>query len=245
MKTTIRMLVAMLLASGLVPALAGNPEPQFVLPKRDGANAAPAPTMIRRIRFRGNTVFSNAELDQLAAPYRGRVLGEADREQLRLEVTEHYIGAGYLNSGALLGPIEGEQLTIEIVEGRLSAIRLSGMERLRDPYLLQRMAGDPAAPFNMDALRERFTLLLQDPLFERLNARLVPGAAPGQAILDVDVTRARPYRLSAYVNNYRPPSIGANAVGLKGTIRNLTAWAWRQQRATNAVRAVVSAGAYL
>jgi hemolysin activation/secretion protein len=36
------------------------------------------------------------------------------------------------------------------------------------------------------------------------------------------VTRARPYQLSLFGDNYRPPSIGAEAFGLNGWVRNLT-----------------------
>jgi hemolysin activation/secretion protein len=219
----LRLAVATLLASG---TCAAQTDPAYSLPRRATAAEAAAPVFVRQIRFRGNTVLPTAALDRLALPYANRVLGEAERERLRLDVTEHYVAAGYINSGAVLGPqaLEGDVLTLDIVEGRLSAIRIHGMARLRDAYLLERLGQGGTAPFNMEALRERFTLLLSDPLFERLNARLIPGAKPGEAILDVDVTRARPYRLSVFANNYRPPSIGANAAGLKGSIRNLTGW---------------------
>src|SRR5262249_9480396 len=64
--------------------------------------------------------------------------------------------------------------------------------------------------------------LLTDPLFAKINSRLEPGAAPGTATLDVDVTRARPWDLSVYYNNYNPPSVGAEAYGVSGVVRNLT-----------------------
>jgi hemolysin activation/secretion protein len=36
--------------------------------------------------------------------------------------------------------------------------------------------------------------------------------------------RARPYQLTAFVNNYRPPSVGESAAGLGGYVRNLTGY---------------------
>lgn len=219
--STLRAAIALLLAAAGADAPAADPV--FELPKR--AQAADAPTVVaRQVRFHGNTVLPTSELDRVAAPFLARPLDLAAQEQLRIAVTERYVAAGYVNSGAVLGTQEGDVLTLEIVEGRLSAMRLLGMNGLRDEYLLERLAGDPAAPFNMEHLRARFALVLSDPLFERLNARLMPGAKPGEAILDVDVSRAKPYELSAYVNNYRPPSIGANAIGLKGVLRNLSGW---------------------
>lgn len=178
---------------------------------------------VAQIAFRGNTVFPQSELDQLAAPYVGRSLTAADLEDLRRSITQHYIDAGYINSGAIYGEgaFEGETLLVTVVEGHLGAIRLAGLEGLNPRYLTSRLEGGEAA-LNIDALRERFQLLLSDPLIAQMNARLVPGSVLGEADLDIDVTRAAPYQLSAYFDNYRPPSIGAEAYGLRGSARNLT-----------------------
>jgi hemolysin activation/secretion protein len=213
---------ALLLAALPARAAAQDGAPAFVLPKQ-ATPAQPAVTA-RHIRFRGNTVLASEELDKVAAPYLGRPLDAGELESLRLALTQRYIAAGYVNSGAVLSPqaVEGDVLTIDIVEGRLGMVRVRGMERLRDDYLVSRLLPDASAPFNMDALRERYAMVLGDPLFERLNARLIPGAKPGDAVLDIDVQRARPYQLSAFVNNYRPPSIGSVAAGVKGTVRNLS-----------------------
>lgn len=222
-----RLAIAAMLAAC---ASAAGAEPPFELPPiAPSAGQAPLPDgdqvgQVRSVRFEGNTVIPTAELDKVAAPFLARPLDLAAREQLRLALTQRYIDAGYVNSGALAGIVHGDVLVIAIVEGRLGAVRVRGMGGLRERYLLARLAADQPAPFNMDALRSRFALLLGDPLFARLNARVVPGARQGEAVLDVDVVRARSFELSAYVNNYRPPSIGAGAAGLKGTLRNLTGW---------------------
>lgn len=182
--------------------------------------------LVRHVAFRGNAAIPGKELDQVAAPYRGRHLNEAEIETLRQALTRHYVDRGYINSGALLerGALAGDTLTFTIVEGRLSAIRLHGMERLHDDYILERLRGPDTETLNLDQLRERFALLLGDPLFASLNARLQPGASLGEAILDIEVTRARPYQLTAFANNYRPPSIGANSYGLSGWVRNGTGY---------------------
>ncbi|MBL8481750.1 MAG: ShlB/FhaC/HecB family hemolysin secretion/activation protein, partial [Rhodocyclaceae bacterium] len=111
---------------------------------------------------------------------------------------------------------------VELVEGRLTGMRLAGLERLDEQYVVRRLVRDENAALNVEVLRERFLLLLEDPLFERMNARLVPGERPGEALLEVDVQRARPYQLTLFANNYRPPSIGAQAYGVSGWVRNLS-----------------------
>jgi hemolysin activation/secretion protein len=192
-------------------------------PAGDPASDDTARLSVQHIAFHGNTVISSAELELLAAPYAGRTLTGAEIEALRQSITKRYVNAGYVNSGALLeaGAYQAGTLTYTIVEGRLSAIRLSGLEGLNRRYITSRL-DDGAAALDIDALRDRFQLLLADPLISQMNARLVPGSALGEADLDIDVTRAAPYQLTTYFNNYRPPSIGAEAFGLRASARNLT-----------------------
>lgn len=194
-----------------------------VAPTAPEAPATAETVQVDAIAFEGNQVISTEALLGIAHPFVGRRLSAAEIEELRHELTRYYIGKGYLNSGATLKPgaYHNGTLTFHIVEGRLEGIRLKGMERLREFYVRDRLSrGDEA--LNVNVLQERFQLLLTDPLFAKMNARLSPGSQPGLAILDVDVTRARPYQLSLYANNYRPPSIGAESYGANGWIRNLS-----------------------
>jgi hemolysin activation/secretion protein len=178
---------------------------------------------LERVEFRGQTVVPDAELAALAQPMVGRDVSVAEIEDLRQRVTRLYVDRGYVNSGAIVEPagIPGV-VVLRIVEGRLEAIRIRGLERLREDYVVSRLAPDPHAPFNMNALQERFQLLLADPLFERMHASVVPGSGEGSAFLDLEVVRARPYEAAIFANNYRPPSIGEYAAGASGRVRNLT-----------------------
>ena len=209
------------------PFLEPAPSGPFVLPPVPPAEAAkPGPQHIRlkTVMFQGNRAVATAELESIAAPYIGRVLDAAQVEELRRNITLRYVERGYVNSGAVQvsGPFEDGVLVFRLVEGRVSRVQVHGQERLRQEYIVDRLVPDPGAPLNVNALRERFQMLVEDPLFSRINARLVPDASPGEAILDLDVVRARPYQMTAYVNNYRPPSIGANAVGVSAQMRDLT-----------------------
>ena len=210
---------------GYLPAHPGGdfqlpPVTPFAPPAMTGSEEV----WIEKITFRGNTVIPTAKLNALVASYRHKKLNAADREDLRQRLTRFYIDSGYINSGAVLHEksIQGNTLTYNIVEGRLTHIRLQGMERLQDVYVTEKLQQN--APLNMDVLRERFALLLDDPLFAQMNARLQPGDRPGEATLDMNVRRARPYQFTFFGNNYRPPSIGANVKGWSGWVRNLTGY---------------------
>ncbi len=178
---------------------------------------------IKSFLFEGNTAVSGEELKRVAEPYAGRIVSPSELEDLRHRLTRLYIERGYINSGALIpeGALTNGVLRILIVEGQLQEIRLKGMERLRGEYVRGRLARG-AAPLNVNVLQENFQLLLADPLFSKMDARLLPGSEPGRAMLDVDVTRARSYQFSVFANNHRPPSIGADALGAGGWVRNLT-----------------------
>ncbi len=183
-------------------------------------------TTVRHITFRGNRIIPAATLDALAAPYLNRSLVAADIEDLRQRITRHYVDLGYVNSGAAIAAnaLRDDTLTLDIIEGRVATIRLKGLGRLHEDYIVGRLVQSDMEALNVDQLRERFQRLLDDPLFERMNARLMPGSQLGEAILDVEMARAQPYFLSIAANNYRPPAIGETAVNLSGGVRNLTGY---------------------
>ena len=178
---------------------------------------------VQQIVFRGNTAIPTSELDAVAAPYRGRLVSAAEIEELRQALTRHYIEQGYINSGALLEPDAPDRtLAFRIVEGKISSVRLRGMDSLNDAYVGDRLLRAGDGPANIDVLRERFQMLLSDPLIGRMNARLLPGENPGEAILDIEVMRNRPYQVTAFFNNYHSPAIGSEFVGIAGSVANLT-----------------------
>ncbi|MBP9799346.1 MAG: flagellar basal body L-ring protein FlgH [Sterolibacterium sp.] len=115
-------------------------------------------------------------------------------------------------------------LTITIVEGRLTAMRLRGLERLNERYVVSRLVPDEDAPLNVGVLRQRFQMLLADPLFSRAQARLIPDVVPGRALLDIEFERATPYQMTLFASNSRPASVGENTTGAALTVRNLSGW---------------------
>jgi hemolysin activation/secretion protein len=203
----------------------------FVLPavpkafEPESALDTGARVLVRDVRFVGNTVFSDAELRAIAQAFLGRSLGALELEELRRNITLLYIEKGYINSGALLSTASVQSdgmLQVTILEGRLSQVRLRGLQRLNENYVASRLVPNPEAPLNVEALRERYQLLLSDPLLSGISTRLVPDVEQGKAILDVEVTRARPYQLTLSTDNHRSPSVGESAQGVSGLVRNLT-----------------------
>ena len=105
----------------------------------------------------------------------------------------------------------------------MGAVHIKGEDGLQKRYIRDRLVRADEV-LNVNVMQQRFRLLLTDPLFDKINSRIIPGDAPGQALLDVEVVRAKPYSLGVFVNNYRPPSIGSEAIGLSGRMRNLSGY---------------------
>ena len=193
-------------------------------PRELGEKGPVLRVFVRQIQVVGSTVLSMQELAQLTAPYENREVTTEDLEELRRHITLAYIDKGYPNSGAVLpdqAVVDG-MITMQVIEGKLSDIRVQGTKWFRPSYLRDRIELSAGPPFNMNPLRDRLQLLLQDDRLERLNAELKPGAVPGEAVLDVAVQEGNPVRAFVEYNNYINPTVGENQ--LRGTVahRNLT-----------------------
>ncbi|MBF0235890.1 MAG: ShlB/FhaC/HecB family hemolysin secretion/activation protein [Desulfamplus sp.] len=180
---------------------------------------------LKGVTFEGNTVFSEMQLKEVAAPFLNRKVGMADLEEIRYQLTRYYIDKGYVNSGALIKPgqkVNNGVVIYLIIEGKLTDIKMKGNERLRENYIKKRIWSDATIPFNTGKLQDSFQMLLQDPLIDRMDGRIVPGIKPGEAALELDVTRARPYELSITADNHSSPNLGSEKLSLNQTVRNLT-----------------------
>lgn len=184
---------------------------------------------VKSFQLSGNTVFTTEVLQGLITEFLAQhaVNGELtldEVELLRKTLSNYYISRGYVNSGAKITGYEKDTATVvvQIVEGTIQDIVIRGAGGLTTDYIRSRLLADENAPFNIQELQENFQLLLNDPLLDGMNGKIRPGDEPGQAILDLDIQRAKPYGVTTFTDNYRPPSIGAVGAGASGWVRNMT-----------------------
>jgi len=209
------------------------PRPPLRTPS--GPEGGPALLMVEGVRFEGNTVFSDAELAAKVATLVGRAVSLEDLEAARLLLTQTYIDAGYVSSGVLIPAQDAQDgiILFQVVEGRLAGVEPFGEDigtdigfdgQLVPDYVEKRLSLPGDQPLNVEDLRERFGILLEDPIIERLRGDLRPGAAPGDAILDVEVFTRDPFEASVSLNNHQTVSTGA--LGFEGDLRfyNLTGY---------------------
>ena len=193
------------------------------LPKQAEVISSGDSITIKRVLFTGNTVFSQEELEATTTAFLNREIRASDVEAIRRKVSQYYADHGYINSGAVLESqslAEGV-LKLTIIEGRLTEVRQRGQERLQEAYIRDRLIVGSGEPLNITDLQDSYRLLLGDRLIQRLNGQLLPGNRPGEAILDVNVTRSRPYQLYFSADDYQTPAVGEYTGRMGGWVDNL------------------------
>ena len=181
---------------------------------------------VERFEFKGNTVFSDEDLAEIAEPYMNRELTTEDLHELRNILTRHYINNGYINSGVVLPDQEVAErvITFKVIEGVLSEKTLSGNKRLKSHYVFSRIESGINEPLNIFELQKPLQLLQQNRPVATINAQLAPGDALGESVLNIKVKEALPYEFHTSLSNHRSPSIGSYQLELGGAFVNLTGW---------------------
>jgi hemolysin activation/secretion protein len=170
--------------------------------------------------FNGETVSVS---DRIAALV-GQQATLADLLALRTFITEAYINAGYITSGAFLPSqtfTEDSPIQLQIVEGDLEAIQIRGLTQLQEQYIRDRINLRVSQPIRQQAIDEALQLLQLDPLLDRVDAQLLAGTGPGQSILVLDLLEAAPLSGGVSVNNYQSPSTGEIQLGSYVSYTNL------------------------
>lgn len=190
--------------------------------------------VVTQFRYQGNTVFSSKRLDKVTKGFLNRPLSFADLVAVRTAITDVYVAAGYVTSGAIVA-IDSNQsvspnggvVTLQIIEGTIEQINVSGSPQL-NRYVQRRLIWATRGLLNEPQLQEALRLLQLDPLIQSISGELSPSTTPGQSLLKV-VVRANPATtLDVEVANGRSPTIGsleqrvtlsqANLLGLGDTL---------------------------
>lgn len=186
-------------------------QPLLIVPPPDGAlglageaaderaPAEPVPVRVTAVRFAGNQVYSDAELQAVLAPALADAVDFAGLQALAQRVTAHYRAQGYRLARAYLPPQEMADglLTIQVLEGRLEQVTLRNESGLSDARLRASLGldTDGAQGLQSPALRqdvlERRLLLTEDLAGIALQSLLRPGATQGGSVLDIEVREGR------------------------------------------------------
>ncbi|HVS23319.1 MAG TPA: POTRA domain-containing protein [Gammaproteobacteria bacterium] len=175
------------------------------------------------VAVQGNTVFSEQELAELAAPLENQDVSFERLQELRHELSRRYVERGYVTSGVVIPDqrVTDGVVVLRAVEGELTQIDVEGNHRLRSRPIERRVEHYVTTPVNVADLQTSLSSLQKDPLVERVNAELVPGERLGESRLNVAVTERAPLELSVTAANDRSASIGENRASVGLTYRGL------------------------
>ncbi|WP_293256744.1 MULTISPECIES: ShlB/FhaC/HecB family hemolysin secretion/activation protein [unclassified Microcoleus] len=215
----------------LQPAPQPSPQPpevpQPVAPERPSPVPLPLPNQVievQKIQVVGSTILSPDEINALVKPLEGRSATLEQLKQIADKITEIYLNRGYITSRAVLPPqtITAGAVKIQVIEGKLTKIEVEGAKRLHPSYIRSRIRLGARMPLSTASLENQLRLLRVDPLFDNVEASLRAGDNEGESILIVRVTEANPFQSSFSIDNYSPPSVGSERLGVSLRHRNLT-----------------------
>jgi len=184
------------------------------------------------IQVKGSTVFGSDEIEEAVTP----IIEQSEAEEIKKEkliedinnqITQLYLEKGYITSRSVVktnqSNIDNGVVEIEVIEGSLRKIEIKGRKRLNKNYICSRIGLGVGIPLNTTQLEEQLRLLRSNPLFENVEASLLAAEeGKGKSDLIVTVTEAAPLVLNFNVDNYSPPSVGSERLGIGLLYRNLT-----------------------
>lgn len=169
-----------------------------------------AKVFIKEIRLSGYTVFSAEELKKITAPYENRIVTSSELEDLRVELTRHYIQSGYINSGAVLPDqkvVDGV-IQMVIVEGKLTEFEVVGNKHLSSNFITKRLELGAGPPLNVHDLQDQIQIILESPVISTMNSALRPGDRPGEASLTTEVKEGPRFQFIPVIDNRLSPTLG-------------------------------------
>jgi len=215
----------------LQPAPQPSPEPPQVPPTVAPGPSSPVPPTlpntaieVQKIQVVGSTILSQDEINALVKPLEGRSATLEQLKQIADKITEIYLNRGYITSRAVLPPqtITAGVVQIQVIEGKLARIEVEGTKRLNPSYIRSRIRLGAGMPLSTASLEDQLRLLRVDPLFDNVEASLRAGDNEGESILIVRVSEANPFQPTFSIDNYSPPSVGSERLGVSLRHRNIT-----------------------
>lgn len=184
------------------------------------------------IRLQGVTVLPVDQVSTVLDRYTGQPLDFGELQRLRVELSQLYADAGYVNSGVVVpDQTLSEVLVLQAVEGELSRVEVVGNTRLRSTYLKKRFTQRNTGVLNIESLQSTLRWLQDDPNIERIDAELLPGTEPGGSVLRLSIDDPKRFSFSIGTDNYRAASLGAEALAVVLESQNITGYGEKTQLA--------------
>ncbi|HLP88091.1 MAG TPA: ShlB/FhaC/HecB family hemolysin secretion/activation protein [Nostocaceae cyanobacterium] len=180
---------------------------------------------VKKIELIDSSFAGSRELQDIIKAIEGKSVSVDELTVVANQITTWYFEQGYITSRALVDEagIKDGVVPIRVVEGTVEEVRVDPLpKRLSADYVRSRIALGLTKPFSQSKLEQQLRLLQTDPLFSKVEGSVRPGSQDGKSIVVVRVTEANPFDGVVSIDNYSPPSVGSERVGLAAVHRNLT-----------------------
>jgi len=211
--------------SATVPAIAAPSKPRV-----EGEPGAPAPRGdsvaldVGGWTFKGNTVFSGAQLSALVADTVGRKLDLKGLSEAVGRIAAHYHRAGYPLAQAFLPrqQIKDGVIEVAVVESRVESVGMdpSGTVALSPGLSADLLRRVPTQQIAQDDSINRLALVANE--WPGMSARVIlkPGLEPGGTALLLKLDQAKPWAATAFLDNQGAYATGRNRLGVTGALYN-------------------------
>ena len=157
---------------------------------------------LESVTLEGSTVYSQDDINRIAADYIGKEASFADLNAIAKAVTKQYREDGYIFSSANLPPqtIKGGTIRLEAIEGRITGVNVVG-DYTDTSGLIARLAEKikTAGPTSTKEL-ERYMLLIDDLPGITARSVLKPSSTPGGGDLVITIEQEK-YEGSVSIDN--------------------------------------------
>lgn len=192
-------------------------------PSIEAAAAAKITFVLNGIHFKGNHVFSSAELLKIFTPYLHKKITVAKLIELVEAATQKYQKAGYFLSKALLPQQEIHDgiVTVQIVEGFISNVDIQGIKGQNKTYLLKYAHEiESIRPIKLDKL-ERYLLLINDNPGIQAKAVLAPDPKVPLGSKMTLVSQFTPVQATISRDNYQTRFLGPLETSIYGSFNSM------------------------
>ena len=148
--------------------------------------------MLRGFKIVGSTILTQVELAETVAPFLDRRIEAETLPLITDALTQRYIEAGYISSGAIVPDqsVENGILEIQIIEGEVGRFEVETSGHLRSGFVESRMRSILEGPLQLLELDRALRILQLDERIARVDAVIVPTETLGESRLLLEVEEA-------------------------------------------------------
>ena len=171
---------------------------------------------VQKVELDGNTVFSDAQLATLVAPYEHRQVTLRELSELADKIADRYRSEGYPTTQVFLPPqrIQEGTVHIAIVEGKIGKVTLEGNKHYRTSVIANQLDFKTGELLKVSDLSDNLNNINRNQSY-RLKAVITKGEGAGNTDINLQVEETQPWQIIASFDNQGRPLIGLYRYGLE------------------------------